>query len=64
MSLFGAAEITSPEAQTEAWERHKAAERREQARRTGAVASVLELAHSSGRFWSEALGLARRAIRI
>jgi ornithine--oxo-acid transaminase len=29
-----------------------------------AAASVVELAHSSGGFWSEALGLARRAIRI
>jgi ornithine--oxo-acid transaminase len=29
-----------------------------------AVANVVELAHSSGGFWSEALGLARRAIRI
>jgi len=29
-----------------------------------AVADVVKLAHSSGSFWSEALGLARRAIRI
>jgi ornithine--oxo-acid transaminase len=29
-----------------------------------AVAGVVELAHSSGGFWSEALGLARRAISI
>ena len=29
-----------------------------------AVADVVELAHSSASFWSEALGLARRAIRI
>jgi ornithine--oxo-acid transaminase len=30
----------------------------------GAVASVVELMHSPGAFWSEALGLARRAINI
>lgn len=30
----------------------------------GAVSDVVELAHSSGAFWSEALGLGRRAIRI
>ena len=29
-----------------------------------AIAEVMEVAHSSGSFWSEALGLARRAIRI
>lgn len=29
-----------------------------------AVADVVEQAHSSGAFWSEALGLARRAMRI
>ena len=27
-----------------------------------AITNVVELAHSSGAFWSEALGLARRAI--
>jgi len=29
-----------------------------------AVRKVVDLAHSSTEFWSEALGLARRAIRI
>jgi ornithine--oxo-acid transaminase len=29
-----------------------------------AVRTVVELAHSSTRFWSEALGMARRAINI
>ena len=29
-----------------------------------AVADVVDLMHSPGAFWSEALGLARRAIRI
>jgi len=29
-----------------------------------AVRDVVELAHSSASFWSEALGLARRAINI
>jgi len=29
-----------------------------------AVASVVELMHSSGAFWTEALGLARRAVGV
>jgi ornithine--oxo-acid transaminase len=29
-----------------------------------AIRSVVELAHSSSSFWSEALGLARRAVNI
>jgi hypothetical protein len=29
----------------------------------GAIRSVVELAHSPGAFWSEAIGLARRAFR-
>ena len=29
-----------------------------------AVEEVMELAHSSSAFWSEALGLARRAIHV
>jgi len=29
-----------------------------------AVAEVVELMHSSGAFWSEALGLARRAVNV
>jgi len=29
-----------------------------------AIGSVVELAHSSSAFWSEALGLARRAINV
>jgi hypothetical protein len=30
----------------------------------GAVRDVVELAHSSATFWSEALGLARRAVNL
>jgi nucleoside triphosphate diphosphatase len=40
--VFGDTEIASAEAQTEAWERHKAAERRDRARRTGAAMSVVD----------------------
>ena len=62
--VFGAAEITSPEAQTEAWERHKAAERREQARRTGAPVSVLDGIASALPALMRAVKLQSRAARI
>jgi MazG family protein len=40
--VFGDAEIASAEAQTEAWERHKAAERRDRAQQTGSTDSVVD----------------------
>src|SRR5919199_6669608 len=40
--VFGNAEIASAEAQTEAWEQHKAAERRARARQAGTAASVVD----------------------
>ena len=40
--VFGAAEIASVAAQNQAWEEHKAAERRERAREIGAAESVLD----------------------
>ena len=40
--VFGAAEVASVAAQNEAWEAHKAAERRDRALATGAAASVLD----------------------
>src|ERR1700730_6205291 len=40
--VFGAAEIASVAAQNEAWEEHKAAERRDRAQETGAAESVLD----------------------
>lgn len=40
--VFGAAEVASVAAQSEAWEAHKAAERRERAQASGAAESVLD----------------------
>src|SRR5712675_576076 len=40
--VFGAAEIASVAAQNDAWEEHKAAERRDRAQESGAAASVLD----------------------
>ena len=45
--VFGAAEVASVAAQNEAWEAHKAAERRDRALATGAAGSVLDgVAHA------------------
>src|SRR5712691_4199997 len=40
--VFGAAQIASVAAQNQAWEEHKATERRDRARETGAAESVLD----------------------
>jgi nucleoside triphosphate diphosphatase len=62
--VFGDTEIASAEAQTEAWERHKAAERRDRARRTGAAMSVVDGIALALPALMRAIKLQSRAARI
>jgi ATP diphosphatase len=62
--VFGDAEIASAAAQTEAWERHKAAERRDRARRSGAAESVLDGVALALPALMRAVKLQQRAARI
>jgi nucleoside triphosphate diphosphatase len=62
--VFGAVEIASVEAQNDAWEEHKAAERRDQARETGAAESVLDGVALALPALLRAVKLQKRASRI
>jgi len=62
--VFGAVKIASVAAQNEAWEAHKAAERRDRAQRTGAAESVLDGVALALPALSRAVKLQRRAARI
>ena len=62
--VFGAAEITSVAAQNEAWEEHKAAERRDRAQANGAAESVLDGVALALPALLRAVKLQKRAARI
>jgi ATP diphosphatase len=62
--VFGAAKIAGVAAQNEAWEAHKAAERRERAQRAGAAQSVLDGVALALPALLRAVKLQRRAARI
>jgi nucleoside triphosphate diphosphatase len=62
--VFGAVEIASSAAQTEAWEEHKAAERRDRAQQTGGPESVLDGVALTLPALLRAVKLQRRAARI
>jgi len=62
--VFGAAEVVSVAAQSEAWEQHKAAERRAHARRTGAPESVVDGVALALPALLRAAKIQRRAARI
>jgi MazG family protein len=62
--VFGAAEIASVEAQNDAWEELKAAERRDRAQETGAAESVLDGVALALPALLRAVKLQRRAARI
>lgn len=62
--VFGDAEISTAAAQTEAWEAHKAAERRERAHSTGTAPSVLDGVALALPALMRAAKLQRRASRI
>lgn len=62
--VFGATEIISVTAQSEAWEEHKAAERRDRAQETGAAESVLDGIAVALPALLRAAKIQRRAARI
>jgi MazG family protein len=62
--VFGAAEIASVAAQNDAWEEHKAAERRARAQETGAAESVLDGVALALPALLRAVKLQKRAARI
>jgi nucleoside triphosphate diphosphatase len=62
--VFGDAEIASAAAQTEAWEQHKAAERRDRAQRLGAAESVLDGVALALPALMRAVKIQQRATRI
>jgi nucleoside triphosphate diphosphatase len=62
--VFGDAEIASAAAQTEAWEQHKAAERRDRAQRLGAAESVLDGVALALPALMRAVKIQQRAARI
>jgi ATP diphosphatase len=62
--VFGDAAIASAAAQTEAWEQHKAAERRDRARQSGAADSILDGVALALPALMRAVKLQRRAARV
>jgi ATP diphosphatase len=62
--VFGGATIASADRQTEAWEQHKAAERRDHAQKTGAAESVLDGVALALPALLRAVKLQKRAARI